>query len=137
MSTRHAEGTFTVDGMQQVEIPHRDAVVTALPVGIATMVKSFDGDVRGRATTLFTAAFDQAAGRGTYIAMESFEGVVLGARGSFNFIHTASTTGQDRSHEFFLVVPGSGTDELAGISGTGAMSVDPDGTHRIELDIDL
>ncbi len=69
--------------------------------------------------------------------MESFEGTVLGARGSFNFIHTASTTGQDRSHEYFLVVPGSGTDELAGISGSGAMSVDPDGTHRIELDIDL
>ncbi len=135
MATQHAEGTFTVASMTPVELSVDEPVATGFPVGIAIMAKLFDGDIQGRAITLFTAAFDQSAGRGTYSAMESFEGTLLGARGAFNFVHTASTTGSDRTNEHFFVVPGSGTDELTGIDGTGSMTVEPDGTHRITLDV--
>ena len=113
------------------------AVPTALPVGVATMEKRYQGDVEGRSATLFTSAFDQAGGVGTYVAMESFEGTIAGREGSFNFVHSATTSGSDRSGEFFLVVPGSGTGGLAGITGTGGLAVDADGTHRIRLDYEL
>jgi hypothetical protein len=32
-----------------------------------------------------------------------------------------------------VIVPGSGTGELAGITGDGSINVDEDGTHRVEL----
>jgi hypothetical protein len=65
------------------------------------MEKHFEGDIAGRSATLFTSAFDQAAGVGTYVAMESFEGTDNGRQGAFNFVHSASTTGTDRSRLLF------------------------------------
>ncbi|MFL5996666.1 MAG: DUF3224 domain-containing protein, partial [Streptomyces sp.] len=91
----------------------------------------------GRSATLFTAAYDQQSGVGTYVAMESFEGSLLGRSGAFNFVHSATTSGSDRTAEFFTIVPSSGIGDLAGISGTGSLAVDADGTHRIRLDYEL
>ena len=101
------------------------------------MEKQFEGAVAGRSATLFTAAFDQATGVGTYVAMESFEGTVDGRQGAFNFVHSASTTGSDRAAEYFAIVPSSGTGQLTGISGGGGLAIDPDGTHRIWLDYEI
>ena len=113
------------------------AVQTGLPVGVSTMEKSYQGEVSGRSATLFTAAFDQATGVGTYLAMESFEGSLNGRSGAFNFAHSATTLGTDRGGEFFVLVPTSGTGELKGVSGTGGMSIDADGTHRIWFEYEL
>ncbi len=130
-------GTFSVATFEPTDVTGEPKIETALPIGLARMEKVYDGDVSGRSATLFTAAFDQATGRGTYIAMEAFEGSVDGRPGTFAYVHSATTSGADRSHEFFLVVPGSGTGELAGISGDGSMAVDEDGTHRVTLDYEL
>jgi hypothetical protein len=132
-----ASGTFSVKAFNPASITPEPAIATGLPVGVATMEKHFEGDIAGRSATLFTAAFDQAAGVGTYVAMESFEGTVDGRQGAFNFVHSASTTGTDRSSRYFAIVPSSGTGELAGISGTGDLVIDADGTHRIWLDYEL
>ncbi|MEU8794312.1 DUF3224 domain-containing protein [Streptomyces sp. NPDC048643] len=132
-----ASGTFTVKAFVPTELQPNPAVSTALPVGVATMEKHFEGEVTGRSATLFTAAFDQSTGVGTYVAMESFEGSLCGRTGAFNFVHSATTTGTDRTAEFFTIVPASGTEELAGISGAGGMAVDADGTHRIWFDHEL
>jgi hypothetical protein len=119
------------------ELSPEPAVATGLPVGVSTMQKHYEGAVRGRSATLFTSAYDQASGVGTYVAMESFEGAVDGRTGAFNFAHSATTGGTDRSEEFFTIVPTSGTGELAGIRGTGGMAIDPDGTHRIWFEYEL
>ncbi|WNI24165.1 DUF3224 domain-containing protein [Streptomyces sp. ITFR-16] len=132
-----ASGTFTVTSFVPAGLKPEPEVTTALPVGLATIVKSFEGEVTGRSTTLFTAAFDQDSGVGTYIAMESFEGALDGHEGAFNFVHSAATSGSDRANEFFTIVPSSGTGALAGISGGGGLAVDEDGTHRIWFDFDL
>jgi Protein of unknown function (DUF3224) len=132
-----ANGTFSVKAFNPASITPEPAIATGLPVGVATMEKHFEGDIAGRSATLFTSAFDQAAGVGTYVAMESFEGTVNGRQGAFNFVHSASTTGTDRSSGYFAIVPSSGTGELASISGTGDLVIDADGTHRIWLDYEL
>jgi hypothetical protein len=132
-----ANGTFSVKAFNPASVTVEPAITTGLPVGVATMEKHFEGDIAGRSATVFTAAFDQAAGVGTYVAMESFEGTVNGRQGAFNFVHSASTTGTDRLSGYFTIVPSSGTGELAGISGTGDLAVDADGTHRIWLDYEL
>jgi len=132
-----AAGTFSVKAFVPTELVPDPAVPTAVPVGVATMEKHFEGEVAGRSATLFTSAYDQATGVGTYVAMESFEGSLNERSGAFNFAHSATTSGSDRSADFFTIVPGSGTGELAGISGTGGLSIDADGTHRIWFDYEL
>ncbi|MEU1646855.1 DUF3224 domain-containing protein [Micromonospora zamorensis] len=131
-----AIGTFDVAEFTAVPVPSPE-VKTGLPVGFATMRKTFTGEIDGRSETLFTAAFDPTTGTGTYVAMESFEGSVAGNAGTFNFVHSATTTGQDRQAEFLTIVPTSGTGGLTGIRGTGGLTVDEDGTHSIWFDYDL
>ncbi|MGW7255140.1 DUF3224 domain-containing protein [Streptomyces sp. NPDC054834] len=126
-----ATGTFTVNAFVPTELKPDPAVATGLPVGVATMEKRFEGEITGRSATLFTAAFDQSTGVGTYVAMESFEGSLHDRDGAFNFVHSATTSGSDRTAEFFTIVPSSGTGELAGISGAGGITIDADGTHGI------
>jgi hypothetical protein len=132
-----ASGTFKVVAFTPTELSPDPAVATGLPVGVSTMEKRYDGAVEGRSATLFTAAYDQSSGVGTYVAMESFEGTVDGLTGAFNFAHSATTGGTDRSDEFFTIVPTSGTGELAGIRGSGGMAIDADGTHRIWFEYEL
>jgi hypothetical protein len=129
-------GTFEVTAFAPTSVPSPE-ITTALPVGVATIAKRYAGEVAGRSATLFTSAFDQAAGVGTYVAMESFEGSLAGRAGAFNFVHSATTSGADRADEYFAIVPSSGTGELAGITGTGSMTIDEDGTHRIAFDYEL
>jgi hypothetical protein len=132
-----ASGTFEVVAFDPAPVVPVPEVTTALPVGVATMEKRYTGEVEGRSATLFTSAFDQAAGVGTYVAMESFEGSLHGRAGAFNYIHSATTTGANREGEYFAIVPSSGTDELAGITGTGSLTIEADGTHRITFDYTL
>ena len=117
----------------------RPDVTTALPTGHAHMRKTYDGGLQGRSVTQFTSAFDMQTGVGTYVAMESVEGTLDGRSGAFNLVHSATTDGvsPERLHEMVLIVPGSGTDELAGLSGTGAMRITEDGTHHLDLDYEL
>jgi hypothetical protein len=132
-----AKGTFNAGRFTPTDVRPDPAVVTALPVGVATMEKRYEGGITGHSATIFTSAFDPATGSGTYVALESFEGSVAGREGSFNYVHSATTSGTDRSHAFFLVVPNSGTGALAGITGTGGLDIDADGTHHIWLDYEL
>lgn len=133
----HTEGTFSVASFAPTPLQSATEVATALPVGVAVMEKRFVGAISGRSNTIFVSAFDAASSVGTYVALESFDGTLDGRDGTFNFAHSATTTGAERMKEFFAIVPGSGTAELAGIRGSGGMAIDPDGTHRIWFDYDL
>jgi uncharacterized protein DUF3224 len=132
-----AEATFEVVSFTPTDVEPEPAITTGLPVGVARMEKRLTGEAEGRTATLFTAAFDQAAGVGTYVAMESFQGSLNGHPGAFNFVHSAATAGEDRTAEHFAIVPSSGTAELSGIRGTGGLAIDADGTHRIWFEYEL
>jgi hypothetical protein len=129
-----ATGAFSVSDFTPTD--HASEIATALPTGHAHMVKTFSGAVEGRSLTQFSFAFSPETGAGTYVAMEAFEGTVDGRRGTFNFAHSATTSGSDRSDEFFLIVPNSGTGELVGITGTGRVVIDEAG-ERMEFDYSL
>lgn len=68
-----AAGTFSVASFVPTDVTPEPAITTALPVGVARMEKQYAGEVTGRSATLFTFAFDQATGAGTYVALESFD----------------------------------------------------------------
>jgi hypothetical protein len=129
--------SFTVSVFEPTELAPPETA-TATPVAVARMVKNFTGALQGTAETLFTAAFDQDRGIGTYVAMESFAGTIDGRAGSINIAHSATTDGgPERRHELLVIVPGSGTGDLVGVTGTGRIVVDDDGTHRLELDYEV
>ncbi len=133
----HASSTFTVASLEPVD--YTSPITTAVPVGHAHMVKEFTGVMTGRSSTQFSFAFDQTTGAGTYVAMEAFEGALEDRRGSFAFAHTATTEGPSslRLAELLVIVPGSGSGDLTGITGTGRIAVDDEGTHTLELDYEL
>ena len=130
----HTTGTFAVTSFEPTD--YVSPVTTGVPVGHAHLVKEYSGAITGRSTAQFSYAFDDATGVGTYVAMDAFEGSVDGRSGTFAFAHTATTdgTGTARLVEQLVIVPGSGTGELAGLTGTGRIAVDEDGTHHLELD---
>lgn len=128
-------GTFKTKDFRPAPVTPATMIQTGLPTGVSTMEKLYIGAIEGRSSTLFSSAFDPTTGKGAYCAMESFEGTLNGKRGTFNFIHSAATSGKDRVNEFFSIVPGSGTDELSGIAGSGGMRIDPDGTHAVWFDV--
>ncbi len=130
----HTTSTFTVTAFEPAGFASSQ-ISTGTPVAIARMTKQFQGGIEGYAETLFTSAFDQDKGVGTYVAMESFTGSIDGRAGTVNIAHTATTDGgADRLHEIVVVVPASGTGQLSGMTGTGWIRVDADGAHRLDLD---
>lgn len=130
------DGIFTTMNFKLSQTRSAPDIQTAMPTGVSTMEKIYSGQVVGHSATLFATAFDPSSGRGAYVAMESFEGTLNGRHGTFNFMHSAATTGKDRTDEFFSIVAGSGTGSLTDIRGTGGMKIDEDGTHRIWFEID-
>jgi hypothetical protein len=132
-----ALATFSTQNFKPTGLSPTPEITTSLPVSISTMDKCYSGAIDGVSSTVFTAAFDQTTKTGSYIAIESFKGAVNGKEGAFNFIHSASTTGTDRADEFFCLVGGSGTGDLRGISGSGGIKIDTDGTHRIWMNYQL
>lgn len=129
-----ASGTFDV--VEVTQQPFQEQIPTGVPNGYALMRKEFHGEISGTSQTQFVYAYSETGG-GTYLAMESFAGTIAGRHGACNIAHSATTSGADRSAEMLLIVPGSGTDELRGIAGTGTIVVDADGTHHLRLDYEI
>ena len=132
-----ASGTFKSVTFSPTDLPAEPRFDTGLPVGFVVMEKKYDGQVQGRSATWFVSAYSQSTNVGTYVALESFEGSLNGAAGAFNFAHSGTISGSDRTDEFFTIVPTSGTGDLAGIRGSGGMAIDPDGTHRVWFEYEL
>lgn len=137
MASSRADGVFEVAGFVPVEGVPAEPIVTAMAAGVATLQKTYTGAVAGRSVTIFVGAQDAAGQAGTYVALEAFEGSLDERSGAFNFVHAASTHGQDRFNETFFIVESSGTGDLAGITGGGGLAIDADGTHRVYFDYDL
>lgn len=135
--SQRAEGLFTVVSFVPAEVKPAVEIVTAMDTGVAMLEKQFTGDVEGHSVTWFSGARNAESGAGSYVAVEAFAGSLNGVEGTFNFVHAASTHGEDAYGGFFAIVDASGTAGLAGITGTGGLVVDPDGTHRIFFTYDL
>jgi hypothetical protein len=111
--TRHAEGTFEV---KTTPLPADDAI-TGTPIGRYALDKQFHGDLEGVSKGEMLSAGDPQKGSAGYVAIEHITGTLQGHAGSFAMQHNGS---MDKG-TFLLevtVVPGSGSGELSGISGT-------------------
>lgn len=122
-----ARGTFDVK-IEPVE--HSQA-----GIGRMTITKTWFGDLSGSGVGTMLSAGNPALGAAGYVAVETVTGALSGRRGTFAFQQFGSM--HDDSQEMrYEIVPGSGTDDLAGISGTLDLEVVA-GEHRYELTYQL
>jgi hypothetical protein len=97
--------------------------------------KTFRGDIEAQSTVEMLSASAEDGGAG-YVALERIEGSVHGRSGSFALVHIGTMTGEGHWAKW-PVVPGSGTGELAGISGEARIEIDAAGAHTLFLDYEL
>jgi hypothetical protein len=97
--------------------------------------RKFTGDLKGCSTAeLLTAT--TGSGAAVYLALDHVRARLAGREGSFVLRHTGTISSAGAVTEA-SVVEGSGTGELDGLSATGEIAVDADGTHRLLLDYEL
>jgi hypothetical protein len=104
-------------------------------IGRFDLAKTWSGDLAGTGHGLMLSAGDPAQGSAGYVALEVVEGSLDGRSGSFAFQQLGVMHAGDQQLQY-AVVPGSGSGELAGITGTLALTIDERG-HTYELTYDL
>jgi hypothetical protein len=99
-------------------------------------VKTFHGDLAGTGAGLMLSCGDPASGAAGYVAIETVEGTVNGRAGGFA-LQQLGQMDQGEPTLRYEVVPGSGSGELHGITGTFDLTIEADGTHRFVLDYEV
>jgi len=125
--SHHAEGKF-------------DVKVTPMPEGgdglsRFGMEKQFHGAFAGTSKGEMIGGGDYKAGNAGYVAAEVLTGTLDGKHGSFGLQHMTTMTGGKPDMKI-IVIPGSGTGELAGIAGTFTIII-AHGEHSYTLDYTL
>jgi hypothetical protein len=108
-----ATGTFDV---KVVPITAADSLDTG-GFGRLALDKTFHGDLTGSSKGQMVASGGPQEGAGGYVAMERVTGSLKGRSGSFALMHNGTMTPTAMEMRI-MVVPGSGTGELAGLAGT-------------------
>jgi hypothetical protein len=132
--TMHAKGTFVV----KVNPVDASAVAQGAGVGRMTIDKTFSGDLEGTSKGEMLTGATEATGAMAYVAMERVTGKLNGRSGSFLLMHNASMLKSDPASGKMqiTVVPQSGTDELAGMSGKLTIIIEA-GKHSYDLEYEL
>ena len=94
--------------------------------------KSFHGALSGTGNLMYVVTHLDS-GSASFIGFEKVVGSLGGRTGSFVLRHTGSYDGEKATAEY-AVVPGSGTNELAGLSGSGGFSAGHAEEHDMTLD---
>jgi Protein of unknown function (DUF3224) len=135
----HTTAAFVIDSQE----PHTLAFAPQpdIAYGGMTLSKTFTGAIEGTSTVemLYTrtpGSDGSFAGAG-YVALERISGVVDGHEGSFVLLHISTVVGNEPPLARYLISPGSGTGELARMSGVGLITIDDDGSHKLHLDYEL
>ena len=113
---RHAKGEFDVKLTPQAQDD------PASTLGRMSVDKTFRGDLAGKSLGEMLTAKSTVEGSGVYVAVERVTGTLGGHKGSFTLHHTGVMEGGKPSLTI-AVVPDSGTDELAGITGTMTIEI--------------
>jgi hypothetical protein len=109
--------------------------------GLLRLSKGFTGGIEATSTVemLFTRTprEDGSFGGAGYVALERITGTVDGRSGSFALLHISTVDDGQSQWSRWPISPGSGTGELAGITGTGRIDIAEDGSHTLLLDYEL
>jgi hypothetical protein len=100
-----------------------------------SLTKQFHGDLEGTSDGEMLSAGNPASGTAGAVAVERIRGTLAGRSGAFAVQHNATMNAGAQSLHI-TVVPGSGSGELAGISGAMKIIVEG-GKHSYEFEYAL
>ena len=123
----HATGQF--------EVKLNPVSSTDEPVMRMTIDKQFHGDLAAQSIGQMMAGGNEANGARVYVALETVTGSLNGKSGSFVLAHRGTMT-KDAQALSVIIVPETGTGELAGIAGELGIDI-RDGKHFYTLDYTL
>jgi hypothetical protein len=123
----HAAGTFEVKLAPQP--------TDAVGLGRMSIDKQFHGDLEATSKGEMLAAMTETKGSAGYVAIERVTGALHGRTGTFVLQHSG-TMNRGAASLSVTVVPDSGTDKLAGLSGKMAIQVEG-GKHSYEFEYTL
>jgi hypothetical protein len=126
--TIHARGTFDVQLTPQAITDS----ATKETLGRMSIVKQYHGDLDGTGSGEMLTAMSAVKGSGAYVAVERVTGTLAGRHGSFLLQHMG-TMARGAQSLSITVVPDSGTDGLAGITGTLSITI-TDGKHFYDFE---
>ena len=112
----NAHGTFSVDVHPLLPAP-------AEGIGRFSINKTIHGDIDAASIGEMFTGGDPKKGVAGYVAIEIVTGTLNGKHGSFALQHFATMDSNGHKMQV-IVVPGSGTGELAGIEGTFTIRVE-------------
>ena len=125
------DATFRITGWD--ENPY-DEPESGPKLTTAHVQRSFHGDLSGTGNLMYVMS--HMDGGATFSGFEKVVGTLGGRTGSFVLRHTGTYDGERATSEY-EVVPGSGTGELAGLSGTGGFSAGHAEEHEMTLDYEV
>lgn len=129
--TDRAHGTFDVQ-LSPLATYNNDE--NAL-LGRLSIDKQFHGDLEATSKGEMLTAGTGVEGSAGYVAIERVKGSVHGRRGTFVLQHNGTMTRGTPSLTI-SVVPNSGTDQLAGLAGTMAITI-TEGVHSYDFEYTL
>ena len=130
--SNQAKGSFEV----RITPLSKDEKVPGLAVGRLAFDKQFQGDFEGASKGEMMTTETSVKDSGGYVAVEQVSGKLLGRRGSFALLHQATMRQGGDLRLSIIVVPDSGTEELAGLTGTMTIII-KDGRHFYQFDYAL
>lgn len=104
-------------------------------LGRMSIDKEFHGDLEAASKGEMLAATTSVKGSAGYVAMERVSGSLHGRTGTFVLQHSSAMT-RGTPQQSVTVVPDSGTDQLAGLSGKMTIII-KDGKHSYEFEYEL
>jgi hypothetical protein len=104
-------------------------------VGRMSIDKQYHGELEASSQGEMLTAMTAVKGSAGYVAIEKVTGTLAGRAGSFMLMHTGTMT-RGESKLSVTVVPDSGTQDLAGLTGNLNIII-ADGKHSYEFDYEL
>jgi hypothetical protein len=108
----------------------------AANLGRMSIDKQFHGALEAASQGEMLSVMSETKGSGGYVALERVTGTLDGKRGGFVLQHNA-TMNRGVPQLNIIVVPDSGSDELAGLAGTMNIRIEAGGKHFYEFDYTL
>jgi Protein of unknown function (DUF3224) len=132
-----AQTALTAKGNFEVKLAAQSIsdVAANEKLGRMSIDKVFLGDMAGTSKGEMLSAMGDVKGSAGYVALERVTATLNGKRGSFVLQHSG-TMNRGAPALVVSVVPDSGTDALAGISGTFKIIIEP-GKHLYEFSYTL
>jgi hypothetical protein len=125
--TQHATGAFDVK-ISPIDPAFR---FDENPIGRMSLDKQFHGDLEATSKGEMLSGGVPAKGEAGYVAMERVSGTLHGRAGTFLLMHNA-TMDNGAFHLNVVVVPGSGSAQLTGLSGKMDITI-KDGKHSYDF----